>query len=93
MAQHTLWESRRAFVLASIGSAIGLGNVWRFPYVCYKYGGGAFLFAYVIALVLIGIPLLALEFTIGYKLKGSAPYSLGKRRYNLVGYEENEERM
>ncbi|RKY95930.1 MAG: sodium-dependent transporter, partial [Candidatus Hydrothermota bacterium] len=93
MAQHTLWESRRAFVLASIGSAIGLGNVWRFPYICYKFGGGAFLFAYVIALVLIGIPLLALEFTIGYKLKGSAPYSFGKLRYNLVGYEENEERM
>ncbi len=93
MAQHTYWDSRRAFVLASIGSAIGLGNVWRFPYICYKYGGGAFLFAYVIVLILIGIPLLALEFSLGHKLRGSAPYSLGKIRFSLKGYEGNEEKM
>jgi len=76
--QEAKWSSRASFVLASMGSAIGLGNVWRFPYIAYKYGGGAFLVAYVIVLFLIGIPLLLLEFAIGYKLKGSAPYSLSK---------------
>ncbi|MEO0230657.1 MAG: sodium-dependent transporter, partial [candidate division WOR-3 bacterium] len=78
--QEAKWQSRGAFVLASIGSAIGLGNVWRFPYIAYKYGGGAFLVAYVIVLFLIGIPMLLLEFSIGYKLKGSAPFSLSKIR-------------
>jgi NSS family neurotransmitter:Na+ symporter len=72
------WSGRTAFVLASIGSAIGLGNVWRFPYIAYKFGGGAFIVAYIIALILIGIPMLLLEFSIGYKFKGSAPYSLAK---------------
>lgn len=69
------WSSRVSFVLASICSAIGLGNVWRFPYITYKYGGGAFLVAYVIALIITGIALLLLEFSIGYKLKGYAPFS------------------
>lgn len=72
------WSGRTAFVLASIGSAVGLGNVWRFPYIAYKFGGGAFIVAYIIALILIGIPMLLLEFSIGYKFKGSAPYSMAK---------------
>ncbi len=92
MEKHTYWDNRVAFVLASIGSAIGLGNIWRFPYICYKYGGGAFLFAYIIALVFVGIPLLMLEFAIGYKLKGSAPFSLGKINFKLDGYEGTEPR-
>jgi len=46
MAVRDVWGSRSAFVLASIGSAIGLGNLWRFSYVCYKYGGGASLVAF-----------------------------------------------
>lgn len=87
--QEAKWQSRGAFVLASIGSAIGLGNVWRFPYIAYKYGGGAFLVAYIIVLFLIGIPMLLLEFSIGYKLKGSAPFSLSKIRVNSETLEEN----
>ncbi len=73
-----MWSGRISFILASIGSAIGLGNVWRFPYIAYKYGGGAFLVAYVIVLILIGIPMLLLEFSLGYYFKGSAPYSMAK---------------
>ena len=73
MAARDVWDNRTAFVLASIGSAIGLGNLWRFPYVCYAYGGGAFLVAYAICLVLAGIPLLMLEFAIGKKMNSAAP--------------------
>ncbi len=84
------WSGRASFVLASIGSAIGLGNVWRFPYIAYKFGGGAFLVAYIIVLILIGIPMLLLEFSIGYRFKGSAPYSfekLSKERRMPVNFE------
>ena len=91
MREHAYWDNRVAFVLAAIGSAIGLGNIWRFPYICYKYGGGAFLFAYLIALIFVGIPLLLLEFSIGYKLKGSAPFSLGRIHYRVKGFEDDKE--
>lgn len=87
MEEKTLWSGRLSFVLAAMGSAIGLGNVWRFPYICYKYGGGAFLFAYVVVLIVIGIPLLILEFGIGYKFKGSAPFSLAQIRMGKSNFE------
>ena len=66
------WSSRAIFLLAAIGSAVGLGNIWRFPYLAYEFGGGAFLVPYLIALVLLGIPLLTLEFAIGQKLQRGA---------------------
>lgn len=58
--------------MAAVGSAVGLGNVWRFPYLTYKFGGGAFLVPYLIALFLIGIPMLMLEFAIGQKIQRGA---------------------
>ncbi len=67
------WDSRTAFILAAIGSAIGLGNIWRFPYVVYENGGGAFLIAYFACLFLAGIPLLMLEFSIGHRYQRAAP--------------------
>ncbi len=73
MAKRDVWGSRTAFVLASIGSAIGLGNLWRFPYVCYANGGGAFLFAYAVCLLIAGIPLLMLEFALGKRMDNAAP--------------------
>ena len=90
MVKRTHWDNRAAFVLAAIGSAIGLGNIWRFPYICYKYGGGAFLFAYIIVLLIIGIPLLLLEFAIGRKYHASAPAALSNIKFNLTGIEGNE---
>ena len=66
------WSSRTIFLFAAIGSAVGLGNVWRFPYLTYKFGGGAFLIPYLIALFVLGIPLLILEFAIGQKLQKGA---------------------
>ncbi|MCR5350403.1 MAG: sodium-dependent transporter [Acholeplasmatales bacterium] len=70
------WNSRGAFILASIGSAVGLGNAWRFPGLCAKYGGGAFLVAYLICMVILGIPLLMMETAIGRKAQGGAPKAM-----------------
>ncbi|MCA1992369.1 MAG: sodium-dependent transporter [Coleofasciculus sp. S288] len=66
------WSSRTVFLLAALGSALGLGNVWRFPYLAGKYGGGAFLVPYLIALVIVGTPLLMLEFAVGQKMQRGA---------------------
>jgi NSS family neurotransmitter:Na+ symporter len=77
------WDSRTAFVLAAIGSAIGLGNVWRFPYICYANGGGAFLVAWLVALFTAGIPLMILEFGLGHKMEGSASEAFRKVKKNL----------
>ncbi|RXT08081.1 sodium-dependent transporter [Ammoniphilus sp. CFH 90114] len=69
------WGNRAGFILAAVGSAIGLGNIWRFPYVAYENGGGAFLIPYLFALLTAGIPILILEFGIGKRGGGSAPLS------------------
>jgi NSS family neurotransmitter:Na+ symporter len=66
------------FIFAAIGSAVGLGNIWRFSYLCYENGGGAFLIPYAIALFVVGIPLMILEMGIGHKLKGSIPLCLAR---------------
>mmetsp|Transcript_7645 Transcript_7645/g.10004 ORF Transcript_7645/g.10004 Transcript_7645/m.10004 type:complete len:671 (-) Transcript_7645:438-2450(-) len=60
-----VWSSRTAFLFASLGCAVGFGNVWRFPTLAYEYGGGAFLIPYFLALVLIGLPLLMMEISLG----------------------------
>ncbi|TNH09477.1 sodium-dependent transporter [Testudinibacter sp. TR-2022] len=67
------FSGRRAFIFAAIGSAVGLGNIWRFPYVAYENGGGAFILPYVVALLTAGIPLLFLDYAIGHKYRGSPP--------------------
>ncbi|WP_433744189.1 sodium-dependent transporter [Falsibacillus pallidus] len=74
------WGTRAGFVLAAIGSAVGLGNIWRFPGTAYDNGGGAFFLPYLFALLTAGIPLLILEFTIGHKHRGSAPLSYARVR-------------
>lgn len=82
------WSGRRVFILAAIGSAVGLGNIWRFPYVSYENGGGAFLIPYLIALVTAGIPLLFLDYAIGHKYRGSAPLAFRRlhRRAESLGW-------
>uniref|UniRef100_A0A4W3IRB6 Transporter n=1 Tax=Callorhinchus milii TaxID=7868 RepID=A0A4W3IRB6_CALMI len=59
------WSNQIEFVLTSVGYAVGLGNVWRFPYLCYRNGGGAFMFPYIIMLVFCGIPLFFMELSFG----------------------------
>ncbi|MYL49024.1 sodium-dependent transporter [Halobacillus litoralis] len=75
MENRAQWGTRAGFILAAVGSAIGLGNIWRFPAVAYENGGGAFFIPYLFALLTAGIPLLVMEFTIGHKFRGSAPLS------------------
>ena len=69
------FSGRRAFIMAAIGSAVGLGNIWRFPYTTYENGGGAFIIPYLIALLTAGIPLLFLDYAIGHRNRGGAPLS------------------
>ncbi|AGB40547.1 SNF family Na+-dependent transporter [Halobacteroides halobius DSM 5150] len=82
------WGSRFGFILAAIGSAVGLGNIWRFPYMTYENGGGAFLIPYFFALLTAGIPLLILEMGLGHKMRGSAPLSFRKikEKYETLGW-------
>lgn len=65
------WSSSIGFILASIGSAVGIGNIWRFPYTVGENGGGAFLIPYLIAIFLFGLPLMILEFALGRHFKTS----------------------
>lgn len=67
------WRGRVPFIFAAIGSAIGLGNVWRFPYLTYEYGGGAFLIPWIIGLIVLGIPWMMMEFGMGRYFQKSAP--------------------
>lgn len=61
------WTSRSGFIIAAVGSAVGLGNIWRFPYVAYENGGGAFLIPYLLALITAGLPLLFLDYAVGHR--------------------------
>ncbi|CAL9691302.1 unnamed protein product [Knipowitschia caucasica] len=66
------WDNKAQYILTCVGFCIGIGNVWRFPYLCQSHGGGAFLIPYLILLVIEGMPLLFMEFAIGQRLrKGS----------------------
>ncbi|XP_065668275.1 sodium-dependent neutral amino acid transporter B(0)AT2 isoform X3 [Hydra vulgaris] len=68
------WSNKSEFILASVGLAVGVGNVWRFPYLCQKNGGGAFLVPYFIMMVFQGLPLFVIEFAIGQRMQKSAVY-------------------
>ncbi|MFL1731673.1 sodium-dependent transporter [Moraxella oculi] len=87
-AQRESWSTRSGFILAAIGSAVGLGNIWRFPYVSYENGGGAFIIPYLIALATAGFPLLFLDYTIGQKYRGAPPTAYGrmKKSAEFVGW-------
>ncbi len=79
------FSSRRVFILAAIGSAVGLGNIWRFPYVAYENGGGAFVVPYLVALLTAGLPFLLLDYAIGHRHRGSAPLSFARLRRGTEG--------
>lgn len=90
MASRGKWSSSIGFVLAAAGSAIGIGNIWRFPYMTGKYGGAAFLFVYLAAVVLLGMPVLIAEIAMG-RATGKNPVGAfaelrPKTPWKLVGY-------
>ena len=62
---HGEWSSRWVFILAAAGSAVGLGNIWKFPYLAGEYGGGAFVLIYLLAVALIGVPIMIGEIMLG----------------------------
>lgn len=90
------WSSRAMFILAAIGSAVGLGNIWRFSYMAGEYGGGSFIILYLLSVLLIGLPIMILEFTAGKFFsaplsqsfakigKGLLPASLIPHAFNLL---------
>ena len=87
------WSSGFAFYLATVGASVGLGSIWRFPYLVGSGGGSAFIFAFVLACLLIATPLLAAEFIIGRHSRASPPRAAGvlaaesglSQRWNLIG--------
>ncbi len=82
------WSSGIGFILASIGSAVGIGNIWRFPYIVGENGGGAFLIPYFIAVFLFGLPLMMLEFALGRHFKTSVvpAFSTIGKRSKIAGF-------
>jgi NSS family neurotransmitter:Na+ symporter len=88
MENRPQWGTRVGFIMAAAGSAIGLGNIWRFPGVAYENGGGAFFLPYLFALLTAGIPILILEFAIGHRNRAAAPGSFAKinKRFEGIGW-------
>ena len=70
-SEKSVWDSNIAFVLAMIGSAVGLGNIWRFPNVLYSNGGGSFMIPYIVSLFILGISFVLVEYAVGFKFKTS----------------------
>ena len=82
------WSSRLVFVLAAIGSAVGIGNIWRFPMVVGQNGGGAYLIPYFLAVVGLAIPLMILEMAVGRHWRRNLVASFGRagKRFEIVGW-------
>lgn len=84
----SVWSSKLGFLLAVIGSAVGLGNIWRFSYMAFEHGGGAFLIPYLVALVVAGLPLMILEYTLGHRERASSPLSFARisKKWEWIGW-------
>ena len=84
------FNSKLGIIAAAAGSAIGLGNIWKFPYMAGKFGGGAFILIYLLAIILMGYPLIYCEFALGRKAKSNAVDTFGivgnNKRWNVVGW-------
>ena len=87
-AKRETFSGRNAFIMAAIGSAVGLGNIWRFPYIAFDNGGGAFVLPYLVALLTAGIPLLLLDYAIGHRYRGSPPLAFRRlgRLFEPMGW-------
>lgn len=83
-----VWSSKWAFILAAAASAVGLGNLWRFPYLAAKYGGGMFLLTYLVLVFTFGISLLLLEIALGRKtgLSAIGAFKSFGKKYAFIGF-------
>lgn len=75
---HGMWASRWVFILAAAGSAVGLGNIWRFPYITGEYGGGAFVVLYLFCIAIVGLPIMTAEVMLGRRGGMSPIHSMKK---------------
>ena len=88
MEKRSQWSSRLTFILAAVGSAVGLGNAWRFPGLAAKHGGGTFLLVYLVAMMVMGSPLLMMEISISRKFRKGAVESMRgiKKQFEPIGW-------
>lgn len=88
-----LWSTQSVFIMAAVGSAVGLGNLWKFPYITGEYGGGAFVLVYLLCILLLGIPVLFSEFILGRNGKANPVQAManvarengGSKSWSLLG--------
>jgi NSS family neurotransmitter:Na+ symporter len=91
---HGMWSSRAVFIMATVGSAVGLGNIWKFPYITGEYGGGAFVVVYLLCIALIGVPIMMAEILLGRRGRASPIVTMktlareqgASSAWSLVGY-------
>ncbi len=94
VSRHGMWSSRALFVLAAVGSAVGLGNIWRFPYITGENGGGAFVVVYLACIAAVGIPVMMAEVLLGRQgrqspintMRSLARRSEAGRGWSLIGW-------
>ena len=85
--ERSSFSGKLGFILAAAGSAVGLGNLWRFPYLAAQHGGGIFIFVYVILVLTFGFSMLIMELAIGRKTKQSSitAYSKLNKKFGFLG--------
>ncbi|MEW8394253.1 MAG: sodium-dependent transporter, partial [Candidatus Thiodiazotropha sp.] len=91
---HGQWSSRLIFILAATGSAVGLGNVWKFPYITGENGGGAFVLFYLLCIAIVGLPIMMAEIMLGRRGRQSPINTMttlseeegANRQWSLVGW-------
>lgn len=89
MEKRETFASRLGFILISAGCAIGLGDVWRFPYITGQYGGGLFVLVYLVFIIILGLPIMSMELAVGRASRKSIATSfnvLEKKDINGIGW-------
>lgn len=88
MTEKARWPNQTVFILAAVGSAAGLGNLWRFPYLAYEHGGAAFVLVLLLANLLVGLPILILELSLGQKMQKGTADAMGKvhPKWKFIGW-------
>ena len=94
--KHENWSSRLTFLLAAVGAAVGLGNIWKFPFIAGQNGGGAFVLVYLLAVLFVALPILIAEIALGRWGRQSPPNAMANvaqsqghsRSWSIVGWQK-----